>query len=202
VTFSIDTLAAADRWPQTKVLALPGRLRGDLLGPWGDNLCKRYGANAVDRIRGRLPAPLTAISPVLTAKDWLPVFAQVLVTEAIVDEFLAGDWRALYPLLVADTRASLSRVHLLLARSIGVARAFKQATNNFAKVYDRGTASIELSKRHAWMTFAGHPVFACPSWRLLQLFALRLFLDLSGTAGDASGEDAGPDGFVAHATWS
>jgi len=31
--------------------------------------------------------------------------------------------------------------------------------------------------------------------------ALRLFLDLAGTPGEAAGEDAGPDAFVAIATW-
>lgn len=164
-------------------------------------MCNRYGVDAVDRVRRRLPAALTAISPVLTAKDWLPVGTQVLVTEAIVDEFLAGEIAALYPLLVEDTRASLSRVHLLLARSLGAARAFKHATNHFGKVYDRGKAEIALAKRSARMTFSGHPLFEHPTWRQLQLFALRLFLDLAGTPGEAAGEDAGTDGFVATATW-
>ena len=164
-------------------------------------MCKRYGADAVERVRRRLPAALTAISPVLTVKDWLPVYTQVVVTEAIVDEFLSGDLGALYPLLVEDTRASLSRVHLLLARSLGAARAFKHATNSFGKVYDRGEAAITIDKCRARMTFSGHPLFEHPTWRQLQLFALRLFLDLAGTPGEAAGEDAGPDGFVATATW-
>lgn len=181
-------------------------------------MCKRFGVDAVERVRGRLPPALTTISPVLTAKDWLPVYTQVVVTEAIVDEFLAGDLDALYPLLVADTRASLSRVHLLLARSLGAARAFKHATAAFGKVYDRGEAAIaidnrsavlgraadltEAAGRRARMTFAGHPLFEHPTWRQLQLFALRLFLELAGTPGEAVGEDAGADRFVAIATWS
>ena len=46
----------------------------------------------------------------LTAKDTLPVHAQFVLTEAIVDELLAGDLRALLPLIIEDTRAGLGRI--------------------------------------------------------------------------------------------
>ena len=76
------------------------------------------------RVRRRLTPPLDRVEPILGSKDWVPAHTQIAVTEAIVDEFLDGDLRALYPLLVEDTRAGVGRVNLALLRTLGAARAF------------------------------------------------------------------------------
>ena len=94
---TIATLAEVPRWDLARTLALPGWCRGDALGPWGENLTRRFGAGAHDRLRRRLPAEHARIAPVLTARDTVPAHAQLVLTEAIVDEFLAGDLRALLP---------------------------------------------------------------------------------------------------------
>jgi len=104
-------------------------------------------------------------------------------------------------LLVEDTRASLGRVHLLLVRSLGAGRAFRLAPRTFRKVHERGTADVEIDGRRARLTFRGSPLFAHPSWRLLQLFAMRTLLELAETPGDAVGEDAGPEAFDTIASW-
>ena len=137
----------------------------------------------------------------LTADDWVPVHAQVAVTEAIVDELLGGDLVALYPLLIEDTRASLSRVHRLLARSIGVGRAIKIVPKPFRKVYEHGTAEVTVEGKRARLTFSENALFANGTWRVLQLFAVRTLFDLTDNTGIAVGEDTGVDSFAVLVTW-
>jgi hypothetical protein len=179
---------------------LPGRVRGDLLGPWGTNVTKRFGAEGLARVRRRLAPPLDQLPAVLTAKDWVPIVAQLRVTEAIVDEHLAGDWLALLPLLVEDTRAGINRVQLALLRSMGPGNAFRLTSRTFEKVYEAGSATAAVERKHARLAFTGNAVFAQPRWRLMQLFAMRTMMELAGVQGSATGEDA-PDGFIAIARW-
>lgn len=201
VAHTIESLAVEPRWELSRVQLLPGRSRGDLLGAWGENLVARFGADALARVRKRLPSPLDTLPPVLTARDWVPVHAQLVLTEAIVDELLGGDLRALYPHLVEDTRAGLGRAHLLLVRTLGPERAFRLAPRTFRKVHERGTVEVEAAGRQVRMTFRGSPLFTHPTWRLLQLFAMRTMLELADRPGSALGEDGGPEGFVAVAQW-
>lgn len=201
IEHTIDSLADEPRWELSRVQALPGRSRGDLLGAWGPNVIARFGADALARVRDRLPPSLAQLPLSLTARDWVPVHAQLVLTEAIVDELLAGDMRALYPLLVADTRAGLGRVQLMVVRTLGPERALKLAPRTFHKVHERGEVDVEVAGRRARITFSGSPLFAHPTWRLLQLFATRTMLELVECAGTVTGEDVGSDGFVAIASW-
>jgi hypothetical protein len=201
VALTIETLAAEPRWDLKRVQALPGRSRGDLLGGWGANLCLRFGRTALDQLRRRLPPPLHELPGVLTAKDWVPVYAQLVVTEAIVDEWLGGDLRALYPLLVEDTRNALNRVQLMLVRGLGPARALKLGPRTFKAVHERGTNEVAIEGRTARIAFSGSPLFEHPTWRVLQLFATQTLLELADRPGSASGEQAGADSFVAIARW-
>ena len=197
-----EVLAAQPRWEPARLAGLPGRCRGDLLGPWGTNLARRFGDDAVARVRRRLSPPLDRIEPVLTARDWVPAHAQVALTEAIVDEHLGGDIGALYPLVLEDTRAGVGRVHLALVRTLGPARAFALAPRTLRKVHERGAVVVAVDGRRARLVFSGHPLFGHPSWRLLQLYAQRILLELAGTPGDAIGEDTGrTDEFGVIATW-
>jgi hypothetical protein len=202
---TVDLLAAEPRWEPARLALLQGRCRGDLLGPWGQNVAKRFGAAGVARVRARLAPGLAiaTIADVLTAKDWVPVYAQIAVTEAIVDEFLGGEMRALYPLLVEDTRAGIGRVQLALVRTLGAGRVFKLTTRTFRDIYESGTAEVDLDTRahRVRQTFRGSPLFANPTWRILQLFAMRTLLELATTPGSAIGDDAGPDRFSATASW-
>ena len=191
---TIASLAAA---PRQGFEGLTGRVRGDLLGPWGDNVVKRFGADGLARVRTRLGFDL---APVLTAKDWVPIHAQLAVTEAIVDELLGGDWLRLGPLLIEDTRVGVGRIQLGLLRAMGPGNAFKLTSKTFAAVYDRGAATAVVEKKSARLSFTGNAVFAHPRWRLMQLYAMNTMLALCNTAGELSGEDT-QDGFVANARW-
>lgn len=201
MTHTIETLAAEPRWELARVQALPGRSRGDLLGSWGANVTKRFGSTALQRVQRRLPSPLDELPATLGARDWLPVYAQLLVTEAIVDECLGGDMRALYPLLLEDTRAGVGRVRQMVLKTMGPARALELAPRTFRNVHERGSVDVELSGRTARLTFAGTPLFGHPTWRLLQLCATSTMLELSGRRGSTSGERGSAEEFVAIASW-
>jgi len=198
---TIDTLAGEARWDPGRIAALPGRCRGDALGRWGENLVRRFGPEALTRVRSRAGAPYSALSAVLTAKDWVPVGAQLVLTEAICDEYLGGDLRALYPLLVEDTRAGIGRVQLLLIRTLGAGRVVARAADGIRDIYERGTAHADVSRGHVRIEFSGTPLFANPTWRVLQLFATRMLLELAGTPGTVTGEDLGGDAFATVASW-
>jgi hypothetical protein len=131
----------------------------------------------------------------------VPAWAQLVITEAIVDELLAGDLRALEPLIVEDTRKGLGRVQLVLVKTLGAGRALAQGPRAFRSIYERGTAEVEVKGRSARTAFVGNPLFGHPTWRALQLMATRTLLELAGTPGDASGEDLGADAFAAVASW-
>ena len=201
VLLTIETLAAEPRWELARTLALPGRSRGDLLGGWGENVTARFGPDALAAVRRRLVHPLDRTAAVLTSRDWVPVHAQLLVTEAIVDELLHGDLTALGPLLVEDTRAGMGRVQLGLLKALGAERAFRLGPRTFKKVHERGTHDMDVERRRARASFRGTPLFEHPTWRILQLFAMRTLLELTGHAGTVVGEDGGPDHFIALATW-
>ena len=144
---------------------------------------------------------MAGIATILTAKDTLPVHAQLCLTEAIVDEVLAGDLRALQPLIVEDTRAGLGRLQVALVKTIGAHRAIAQGAKQFRSIYDRGTADADTSRGRARVVFRGHPLFGHPTWRALQLMATTTLLELAGSRGSVVGEDLGADSFATVATW-
>jgi len=188
---TIDMLATQ---PRREARHLEGRSRGDLIGPWGRHLDARFGADAAARVKRR--AGLEQLPETLTAHDWLPVHVQLVLTEAIADEFLDGDIRRLYPLIVADARASMGRVSLAILRTLGAKRALRLAPSTFRKVHERGNCACEVTRDYTRITFAGAPLFTHPTWRLLQLFATQSLLALAETPGSVWGEDSEPDGFV------
>lgn len=196
-----DAVVAHPRWEPARLRALPGRCRGDLLGAWGANLTRHFGPDALGRVRRRLAPPLDQLAPVVTSRDWLPVHAQIAVTEAIVDELLDGDMGALYPLIVEDTRRGLGRVQLALVRSLGPARLLRLAPREHRKVYEHGSVEVDVAQRRARVVFRGSALFEHPTWRMLQLFAQRTMLELAGSAGTVVGEDAGADAFGVAVSW-
>lgn len=201
MSLTIDTLASLPRWNLERTLTLPGTSRGDAIGSWGENLTRRFGPSAISRVRSRLPTQHAQIATALTARDVLPVHAQLCLTEAIVDELLTGDLRALLPLIIEDTRAGLGRIQVALVRTIGAHRAIAQGAKQFRSVYDRGTADADTARGRARVVFRGHALFGHPTWRALQLMATSTLLELAGSPGRVTGEDLAQDSFATVATW-
>ncbi len=201
--WTVGRLAIEPRWDPARVRKISGRCRGDLLGRWGENVVRRFGPAALARVRARLLPPIDQVAPVLGERDWVAAYAQLEVTEAIVDELLGGDWAALYPMLVEDTRAGLGWAARAALRAMGPARALELAPKSWSKVQERGTVevSVEGRARRARLRFAGAEQFEHPSWRILQLMAQRVMMELAGNPGEASGEDGGRETFVVHASW-
>lgn len=197
MALTIGQLAAIPRWSDHQTLALPGRVRGDTLGNWGDNLVRRFGPDALTRIRRRVPADVASIPAVLSDRDRVPVHAQLLLTEAIVDEHLGGDMLALYPLLVADTRAGLGRIRLMALRALGPGGALKLGPRTFGKVHERGEHTVTVDGRTAHLAFRGNALFGHPTWRVLQAFATQLLLELAGSPGSVTADGD----FDVHADW-
>jgi hypothetical protein len=202
VALTIDELAAVPRWPLEHTLALAGRVRGDTLGAWGDNLRKRFGQSALEKVRARLPAEHAQIAPVLGDRDRVPVHAQLSITEAIVDEFLEGNILALLPLIVADTRAGVGAVRHAAMRLAGPRTLIGLGPKAFRDVHEKGEHDVDVSSGRAEMRFRGNRLFGHPTWRVLQVFATRVLFDLVNKRGDVVGVDAGDDAFTAIATWS
>ncbi len=202
MALTIDELVTAPRWPLDRTMALAGRVRGDTLGPWGTNLGTRFGRDAVDRVRSRLPAELAAIQPVLTDRDRVPVWAQLLVTESIVDEFLGGDMLALLPLIIADSRAGIGAIKLTTMRVMGVGNLIRLGPRTFREIHERGEHDVTVASGRAEMRFARNPLFGHPTWRVLQIFATRVLFELVGARGIVVGDHAGDDAFTAIATWT
>ena len=201
VALTIEQLAAAPRWPLEHTLGLAGKVRGDTLGPWGENLRARFGPTAIDRVRARLPAEHAAIATVLGSRDRVAVHAQLVLTEAIVDELLGGDMLALLPLLVADTRAGLGAIRHAAMRVAGVGNLLLLGPRTFREVHERGVHEADVVAKRADLRFTHNRLFAHPTWRVLQVFATRVLFELLATRGAVVGEDAGDDAFTAIATW-
>ncbi|HEY4181958.1 MAG TPA: hypothetical protein VGM90_34175 [Kofleriaceae bacterium] len=142
----------------------------------------------------------------LTDREWVPVHAQLLITEAIADEAFGGDLRAIYPALLEDTKKGLGRFKLAALRALGVARAFKIVPKVFNKVHDKGSVALESSEATKdWsgirLRFTGSPLFTNPTWRVLQLFATKVVLDLADEQSQVVGHDDGQYGFLVDAGW-
>jgi hypothetical protein len=164
---------------------------------------RRFGPAALARVRARLQPPVDTLGAVVSDQEWVPAYAQLEVTEAIVDELLGGDWAALYPMLVEDTRAGLGWAARAALRAMGPARALELAPKSWRKVQERGAVEVSVDgrARRARLRFAGAAQFEHPSWRILQLMAQRVMMELAGSPGEASGEDGGSEAFVVEARW-
>lgn len=201
MALTIEELCAVPRWPLDRTLALAGTVRGDTLGPWGQNLEKRFGAGGLARVRARLPRELASIAPVLGDRDRVPVYAQLVVTEAIVDELLGEQILALLPLLVEDTRAGIGRLRHAAIRIAGVARLLERGPSAFRDIHERGEHEVSVARNRAELRFFGSPLFGHPTWRVLQVLGTLVLFELAGTTGNIAAEPTGDDAFTAIARW-
>jgi hypothetical protein len=165
----------------------------------------RFGSETLARVRRRIGPPHDSLALTLTDREWVPVHAQLLITEAIADEAFSGDITAMYPALLEDTRKGLGRLKLAGLRALGVARAFKIVPKIFNKVHDKGSVQLETAETRSTtgvrLRFSGAPLYTNPTWRVLQLYATKVVLDLGGVQGDVVGHDDGEYGFLVDAGW-
>lgn len=171
---SIETLAAERPWPRERELALRGRCRGALLRDWAGHVARRAGPEAVARLRAEVGIDAAALPDAPKPDVWYPVAYQVALTRAIVDVALAGDVLALEPLLAEDTaRGVRDRLLVMAMRALGPKRLLKRTDKAHDYFYDTGQASADANDGHATMRFGGAAFFGNPTWRMLQVFAVR-----------------------------
>ena len=79
-------VAGRMRWSAERTLALPGRCRGSVLARWAENLARRFGPRAVDRVRAGLPEWEQDLPDDPSEEHWFPVGLQLRLTELVIDE--------------------------------------------------------------------------------------------------------------------
>lgn len=176
----VAALAVAPRWPPERTLALPGRCRGSVMARWADSCRRHFGDAAVLRLRSGLPAWAHDLPDDPPEEAWFPVGLQLRLTELVIDELLGGDALRLEALLRADIRRALPRATAMFLRAVGPAAVLGRAKQIHPHLYDVGTATAELGRGHAVVACEGAMMFGHPTWLLLQLFAHRGFIALTG----------------------
>ena len=174
---TLEALAtSAMPWSQEKLNGLETMVRGHLLKDWGLHVQRRRGLEAVARVRqltGIRPPDLPD-QPRLDA--WYPSRYQIALTDAIVQEYLDGDYLALEDLLFADATRKRERVVRWIAARVGPATAFKRAPAGHREVYSRGVMDAQVKRGHATLMWRGALVFENPTWQMLQMMAMRLMM--------------------------
>ncbi|MBX7078154.1 MAG: hypothetical protein K1X88_03135 [Nannocystaceae bacterium] len=176
----VAAIAARPRWALERTLALPGRCRGSVLARWADNCRRHFGAAAVQRLRTQLPAWARALPDDPPEDAWFPVGLQLHLTELVIDTLLGGDALQLEALLRADIQRGLSRAQQLLLRTVGPTLVLSRADALHGHLYDVGHARARVHGGRATIDCEGAALFGHPTWLLLQLFAHRGLVALTG----------------------
>lgn len=197
-----DQLLATPRWPKEQVLALPGRCRGSLVARWADGCRRRWGEEGVRAVREGL-GPLSAALPDDPDPDsWIPVAAQILATDLVIDRLLGGDAAALEGLLHDDTVRARDKVVTWVVRTLGPATVFRGARRLHPHLYDAGAVEPEVSGSEATLRWTGSPLFGNPTFRVLQVLGNRILLRMMRREVlDLRGLDTGAAAFGLHLRW-
>lgn len=173
-------VVARPRWSTERTLALPGRCRGTVMASWAENCRRHFGDAAVDRLRDALPEWARDLPDDPPEDAWFPVGLQLRLTELVIDDLLGGDALALEPLLAADVLRAVSRPTALFLRTVGPAPILGRAKQIHPSLYDVGKVGAEIVGTHATIRCEAAALFGHPTWSLLQLFAHRGFVALTG----------------------
>jgi hypothetical protein len=173
-------VALGPRWPEARTLALPGHCRGVVIAHWAENCARHFGAPAVARVREGLPAWARDLPDDPPGDAWFPVGLQLRLTELIIDRLLDGDAAALEPLLHEDVRRTVSRTTAMFLRTVGPTPVLGRAKQIHPSLYDVGKVRAEVGHGRATISCTGAMLFVHPTWAMLQRFAHRGFVGLTG----------------------
>lgn len=174
---SVEEMAQQlEPWSAERVRQLDGTLRGSLLRNWGGHVVRREGLAGVDAVRTATGVTNAMLPDAPDLKAWYPLWYQIALTDEIVARFLGGDYLALEALLLEDgQRARDKAVRWIIAR-VGPATVFRKAAAGHAELMTVGTVSSTVEKKRAHLVWRGAEVFENPTWRLLQMMAVRLMM--------------------------
>lgn len=176
----VATLARLPRWGAARVETLPGRCRGTVLARWGAACRRRWGGAAIARLRARLGPWFDDLPEDPPEHAWFPVHMQIRLTDAVIDEFLAGDASALEPILFDDIERSLGRVKRAFLRTLGPGPILQRAGPLHAHLYSVGQTTADLRPNGATLSSTGAELFANPTWQLLQVLANLGMIQFTG----------------------
>lgn len=201
-SWSVVTVSelAGQRWPDEETCAVEGTCVGGLMTKWGVHLANRRGEAAVQRILDRIPAEFQ-VPPEPERDHRFPVASQLLLTEAIADEFHSGDVSAMGPLIMEDVLGDIGRAGRLAVRAYGARRILGRASEFHPQLYDVGQLHADVSRRSAGLTYEGTPLYEHPTWRLLMRIALQVVVRLGSGKLPETEMLAGPQGFRVRVRW-
>lgn len=172
---------------------------------WAENLRRRFGAGAPERVREALGQDLSeAVPEAPRSADWIPVGAHLRCTEVMIDTFCQGDAAALYPMVFEDTVRALPTGARFALRGLGLRRVLSKAPGVHRRLYDVGRVEVErLERSSARLCFTGAELFEHPTWQLLQSFATRMLFELMGRGRGLQLEAQAPaaGSFALELTW-
>jgi len=174
-------LAGQPPWPLGDVLALPGRCRGSLLKDWALHVRRRFGAGEPDALRQTLGVDVRTLPDQPDKDAWVRVAHQLALTRQIAERHLGGDLLALEELLREDARSKSDRwVDRVVRLALSPRRILGETRKIHAALYDQGQAEAAVDKTRATITWRGAAFFGEPTWRTLQVFAVRALFDTLG----------------------
>ncbi len=174
----VTTLARAPAWPLERTLALPGHCKGALLKQWGEHVRRRFGEGAADALRAEIGASAVELPDAPESDRWFPVAWQLALTRRIVDRHLGGDMLRLEPMLREDARRQPTRLVDRVARlALSPKRILGASDRIQAGLFDLGKAEAHVERTRATILWTGAPFFADPTWRVVQVFAVRAMFD-------------------------
>jgi hypothetical protein len=179
----LRALAARPAWPLEDVLSLPGHCRGSLLKDWASHVRRRFGANEPDVVRQALGVDAQTLPDAPTDDAWVRVAHHLALTRQLVERRLGGDLLALEALVREDARSNSDRwVDRVVRLALAPRRVLAETKRIHSALYDAGEAEAAVGKNDATITWHGAPFFGEPTWRVLQVFAVRgLFHTLGGS---------------------
>lgn len=207
----LTTMARTPAWSKDEVLGLPGRMKAALLRDWGVHVNRRFGAGESERLLLAVGLERAALPDAPDPEARVPVGWQLALTRAIAESHLGGDLLKLEAMLIEDARRRpVSLVERVARLTVSPRRILSHAEKIHRELFDVGACAAELGKAGGTLTWTGARLFAEPTWRVLQCFAIRgmcAVLDerpplLWGESLDSGlAGEAGEGGFRLHLTW-
>jgi hypothetical protein len=177
---AIVEVARRPRWSAERTLGLEGRCRGVVLAKWAENCRRHFGEPALRRLRDALPVWAHDLPDAPPEDAWFPVGLQLRLTELVIDELLGGDALALEDLLRADVARSVGRATAMFLRTVGPGPVLARSRQIHPTLYDVGRVVADVGPCRSTITHEDAALFGHPTWALLQLFAHRGFIELTG----------------------
>jgi hypothetical protein len=178
---AVSGLFAARPWPLAAVTNLEGRCKAGLLKDWGLHVARRFGPDEPTQLRAMLGLDAQALPDAPHADRWVPVGWQPALTRLIAERHYGGDLWRLEPLLREDARTRpVGLIERVLRLAVRPATVIAASPKVHRGLYDIGRCDVSSAGQVTTLAWRGARLFEEPTWRILQLFAIRGLCDALG----------------------